>query len=260
MTDLRKGLITAGLIFLGTGISFSIGMMTAGFLLLILAYLLKPLPWSLPKYFLFFYFFLMTYSLNALLVTRSLKPLQDIFSDYWYFLLLPLFFSLVEEKEKELFLKTLRYAFLLAALYAVFQGLTGINFYKYKLEPKLHLWKFPVYMALGTFNHHLTFGGQMMGLSLLFRKRKLFFLAGAAALFLAVPHSAWIGFFAALFVYIVFARKKYAGLLFLLPFVILAVFPAPRKLFLSKMGERTAIWQAGLDMFKKNPLQGIGEG
>jgi O-antigen ligase len=185
-----------------------------------------------------------------------------------------------EEKIKKLF-GILVSVSTLVALYAIWQHYTGLDLYRGRtLEPRGS-----VFMSLGLFDHHLTFGGYYM---LVFLLSWVFLLGGrrwgwarvidfaspiiiGLALVFSYARSAWLGAVSGVFTLGLFRGRKFAILLvaglILLCLLVYVIEPTSwdriREISLSKdkpESTRIRLWLTSINMIKHNPIWGIGPG
>ena len=199
--------------------------------------------------------------------------------------LLLLFFLLVNNVREEGKIKKLVTILIMVScivgLYAVWQHYSGMDLYRHKLlEPKGG-----VFISLGLFDHHLTFGGCYMLVFLLAAVIALSYqregirrildiispvILGLSLIF-SYARSAWLGAVAGMLTLGFLQGKKFA-LLFTLGVVVLclAVFVIEptswdriKEISLSKdkaESTRIRLWQTSLNMIKDKPIWGIGLG
>jgi len=185
-----------------------------------------------------------------------------------------------EEKVKKLF-GILISVSTLVALYAIWQHYSGLDLYRDRmLEPKGG-----VFLSLGLFDHHLTFGGYYMLVFLLASvfplgvKRSDFArvvdfasptILGLALVF-SYARSAWLGALAGVFTFGLFRGRKFILLLLLgmllLCLVVYVIEPTSwdriKEIDLSKdkpESTRIRLWLTSINMIKDKPVWGIGLG
>lgn len=176
----------------------------------------------------------------------------------------------------------------LISLYSIWQYFYGIDLIRgarHVLEPKDFRNGQPIYRAEGLFGSSMTFGNSI-ALTwcfpvawLLYGTRKTWAyklaaassLLGILAIFATMTRGVWLSAFAALAVMSIKAHRR--GILLLAALAIM--FFAISKLWLPELGgrlesivntahssnsARVQIWRANLEIFKENPLLGIGYG
>ncbi len=199
--------------------------------------------------------------------------------------LLLIFFLMVnnlegEEKIRKLF-RILISVSTLVALYAIWQHYTGLDLYRGRtLEPRGG-----VFLSLGLFDHHLTFGGYYM---LVFLLSSAFLLgvrrSGWAkvmdlvspiviglALVFSYARSAWLGAVSGIFTLGLLRGRKFAILLLvglvLLCLLVYVIEPTSwdriKEISLSKdkpESTRIRLWLTSINMIKDKPIWGVGLG
>jgi putative inorganic carbon (HCO3(-)) transporter len=199
--------------------------------------------------------------------------------------LLLIFFLMVnnlegEEKIKKLF-GILISVSTLVALYAIWQHYTGLDLYRGRtLEPRGS-----VFMSLGLFDHHLTFGGYYM---MVFLLSWVFLLGGrrlgwarlidfvspimiGLALVFSYARSAWLGAVSGVFTLGLFRGRKFTIFLLvglvLLCLLVYVIEPTSwdriKEISISKdkpESTRIRLWLTSINMIKHNPIWGIGPG
>ncbi|MFH1336116.1 MAG: O-antigen ligase family protein [Candidatus Zixiibacteriota bacterium] len=199
--------------------------------------------------------------------------------------LLLLFFLLVNNIREEGKIRKLVSILIMVScvvgLYAVWQHYSGMDLYRHKLlEPKGG-----VFISLGLFDHHLTFGGYYMLVFLLASAIALSYKGGGIrrildiispgilglSLIFSYARSAWLGAVTGMLIFGFLQGKKFA-LLFTLGIIALclAVFVIEptswdriKEISLSKdktESTRIRLWQTSLNMIKDKPIWGIGLG
>jgi O-antigen ligase len=199
--------------------------------------------------------------------------------------LLLVFFLMVnnvqgEEKVKKLF-GILVSVSTLVALYAIWQHYTGLDLYRGRtLEPRGS-----VFLSLGLFDHHLTFGGYYM---LVFLLSWIFLLGGrrwgwarvidfvspiiiGLALVFSYARSAWLGAVSGVLTLGLLRGRKFAVLLLvglvLLCLLVYVIEPTSwdriKEISISKdkpESTRIRLWLTSINMIKDKPIWGIGLG
>jgi O-antigen ligase len=199
--------------------------------------------------------------------------------------LLLVFFLIVnnvqgEEKVKKLF-GILVSVSTLVALYAIWQHYTGLDLYRGRtLEPRGS-----VFLSLGLFDHHLTFGGYYM---LVFLLSWVFLLGGrrwgwarmidfaspimiGLALVFSYARSAWLGAVSGVLTLGLLRGRKFAILLLvglvLLCLLVYVIEPTSwdriKEVSISKdkpESTRIRLWLTSVNMIKDKPIWGIGLG
>jgi O-antigen ligase len=199
--------------------------------------------------------------------------------------LLLLFFLLVNNIREECKIRNLVSVLItvscVVSLYAIWQHYSGMDLYRHKmLEPKDG-----VFISLGLFDHHLTFGGYYMLVFLLaavivlsYKRQGLRRISDVVSpvilglsLLFSYARSAWLGAVTGLFSF-GFLRGKRFALFFTTGIVVLclAVFviePSSweriKAISLSKdktESTRIRLWQTSWNMIKDKPVWGIGLG
>lgn len=199
--------------------------------------------------------------------------------------LLLLFFLIVnnikEQKQVEKVLTILITVSTLVGIYAIYQHYSGMDLYRNRLlEPRGE-----VFLSLGFFDHHLTFGGYYMlafllaFVILLSPKRTgilkiLDFLAPVVlglALVFSYARSGWLGAVLGVLTFGFFRGRKFflrviLGVLLLL-LIIYIIEPTSwdriKEISLSKdqaQSTRIRLWQTSINMIKDKPIWGIGLG
>jgi O-antigen ligase len=189
--------------------------------------------------------------------------------------------NIKEETEVENLLTILILASTLVGIYAVWQHYAGMDLYRHKmLEPRGQ-----VFISLGLFDHHLTFGGYYMlvfllaSAFLLYRKRSgLFRILDFAApailglsLVFSYARSAWLGALAGIVALGLLkgGRFVYLMILGLLVVCVLVLVIEPTSLDRIKEidlsrdrpeSTRVRLWQTSINMIKAKPVWGIGLG
>jgi putative inorganic carbon (HCO3(-)) transporter len=222
----------------------------------------------------------------ALVIAVILSPFKmhslSAFKEEW---LLLIFFLIVnnvkEEAEVEKLLTLLIAVSTLVGLYAVWQHYSGMDLYRgASLEPRGS-----VFLSLGFFSHHLTFGGYLMltfllaSVLLLHAKRSglrriIDFCAPIVLGFCLVfsyARSAWLGVVIGILAFGVLKGGKFILLMMVgicvLALLIYVVEPTSwdrvKEINLSKdkpESTRIRLWQTSIAMIKKNPIWGVGLG
>ena len=222
----------------------------------------------------------------ALVIAVILSPFKmhslSAFKEEW---LLLIFFLIVnnvkKEGEMEKLLTILIAVSTLVGLYAVWQHYSGMDLYRgASLEPRGS-----VFLSLGFFSHHLTFGGYLMltfllaSVLLLHAKRSglrriIDFCAPIVLGFCLVfsyARSAWLGVVMGILAFGVLKGGKFILLMMVgicvLALLIYVVEPTSwdrvKEVNLSKdqpESTRIRLWQTSLAMIKKSPIWGVGLG
>ena len=200
----------------------------------------------------------------------------------WLLLIFFLMVNNVPEEEKvEKLLTTLVAVSALVGIYAIWQHYSGMDLYRNRLlEPRGE-----VFISLGFFDHHLTFGGYYMLVfllaSVIFLNAKrtgvfkiLFFLAPIVlglSLVFSYARSAWLGGAIGILTLGLFKGGKFILFLilgiFLLCLLIYMIEPTSwdriKEVDLSKdkpESTRIRLWQTSINMIKDKPIWGIGLG
>jgi O-antigen ligase len=199
--------------------------------------------------------------------------------------LLLLFFLVVNNVREESKIKKLVYVLIavscVVGLYAIWQHYSGMDLYRHKLlEPKDG-----VFISLGLFDHHLTFGGYYMLVFLLAAVIALSYkrqgirrildivspvILGLSLLF-SYARSAWFGAVAGMLSFGFLRGKKFALLLtggaIVLCLAVFVIEPTSweriKEISLSKdktESTRIRLWQTSWNMIKDKPIWGIGLG
>lgn len=204
------------------------------------------------------------------------------FKEEW---LLLIFFLIVnnvkEEGEVEKLLTILIAVSTLVGLYAVWQHYSGMDMYRSaSLEPRGS-----VFISLGFFSHHLTFGGYLMLTFLLASvlslhakrsglRRIIDFCAPIVlgfSLVFSYARSAWLGVVMGILAFGVLKGGKFILLMMVgicvLAFLIYVIEPTSwdrvKEINLSKdkpESTRIRLWQTSIAMIKKSPVWGVGLG
>ena len=222
----------------------------------------------------------------ALVIAVILSPFKmhslSAFKEEW---LLLIFFLIVnnvkKEGEMEKLLTILIAVSTLVGLYAVWQHYSGMDLYRgASLEPRGS-----VFLSLGFFSHHLTFGGYLMltfllaSVLLLHAKRSglrriIDFCAPIVlglCLVFSYARSAWLGVVMGILAFGVLKGGKFILLMMVgicvLALLIYVVEPTSwdrvKEVNLSKdqpESTRIRLWQTSLAMIKKSPIWGVGLG
>lgn len=202
----------------------------------------------------------------------------------WLLLLFFLIVNNIKEEDKIGKLVTILIAVSsLVGLYAIWQHYSGMDLYRHRmLDPRGE-----VFISIGLFDHHLTFGGYYMMVFLLAlvivlshkRKGILRMMDFAApviiglSLVFSYARSAWLGVIMGIFTFGFLKGKKFALLLSLsmiiLLLVVFAIEPTSwdriKEISLSRDKDkaettRIRLWQTSINMIKDKPIWGIGLG
>ncbi|UCB52505.1 MAG: O-antigen ligase family protein [Candidatus Zixiibacteriota bacterium] len=222
----------------------------------------------------------------ALVISVILSPFKmhslSAFREEW---LLLIFFLIVnnvkEEGEVEKLLTILIAVSILVGLYAIWQHYSGMDLYRNEsLEPKGG-----VFISLGFFSHHLTFGGYFMltfllALVLFLRTKRAGLrriidfcapiLLGLSLVF-SYARSAWLGAVMGILAFGVLKGGKFILLMMVgicvLALLIYVVEPTSwdrvKEINLSKdkpESTRIRLWQTSIRMIKESPVWGVGLG
>lgn len=230
--------------------------------------------------------------LSSLFSGDPLTSLRGL-KGFWHYLL-PLFiyFAFADRKADNL-LRLMAIITLIHAIYAILQHFTGVDVLRSRaLQDEFQPYTKDIWHSVGTFSHHLTFGGVMLlifpvylapALSRQFTpiERSLYFtvsvFTGIAAFF-SMGRSIWLGLIFSIIVLIALIRPK-VGLLLLVSTVGAIVFTIStggawiqqtgltkhatgQRLYSAVSKEhnidRLNMWEAGWIHIKKNPILGIG--
>jgi putative inorganic carbon (HCO3(-)) transporter len=189
--------------------------------------------------------------------------------------------NIKEETEVENLLTILILASTLVGIYAVWQHYAGMDLYRHKmLEPRGQ-----VFISLGLFDHHLTFGGYYMlvfllaSAFLLYRKRSGLFrildfaapaILGLSLLF-SYARSAWLGALAGMVALGLLKGGRFVYLMILGVLVVCVLVLVIEPTSLDRIKEidlsrdrpestRVRLWQTSINMIKAKPVWGIGLG
>jgi O-antigen ligase len=228
-----------------------------------------------------------------ILLYLATQAISVIFSPYKFHSLLALkeewllllFFLLVNNLREEDKIKKLVGVLItiscLISLYAIWQHYSGMDLYRHKmLEPKDG-----VFISLGLFDHHLTFGGYYMLVFLLaavialsYKRqgiRRIFDMIAPVILGLSLifsyARSAWFGAVTGMLSFGLLRGKKFAFLLtggvIVLCLAVFVIEPTSweriKDISLSKdktESTRIRLWQTSWNMIKDKPIWGIGLG
>ncbi len=196
---------------------------------------------------------------------HSLFEGKEILNFLIYFLSL-VYFS------KKLKNENLIFAFLIPSLFLSSYGI--IEFFIKGLEDKN-------YRIHSLQSHYMTYTGILLIyfailISYSFfsenKKYKKFTIFGAfltiPPIFLSLTRNAWIGLFSVLFFLLLFFKKKYLIFLFLIPLILILIFPTQigkraKSIFDLKDKtniDRVKMWKASFNIFLKKPITGFGLG
>jgi O-antigen ligase len=225
--------------------------------------------------------YVLTQAISAALSPYRVQSFRAL-GEEW---LLLIFFLMVnnlegEEKIKRLF-RILISVSTLVALYAIWQHYTGLDLYRGRILES----RDSVFLSLGFFDHHLTFGGYYM---LAFLLSSVFLLgvrrSGWAkvidlvslitiglALVFSYARSAWLGAISGIFAFGLFRGRKFAIFLLvglvLLCLLVYVIEPTSwdriKEISLSKdrpESTRIRLWLTSINMIKDKPIWGIGLG
>lgn len=189
--------------------------------------------------------------------------------------------NIKEETEVENLLTILILASTLVGIYAVWQHYAGMDLYRHRmLEPRGQ-----VFISLGLFDHHLTFGGYYMlvfllaSAFLLYRKRSGLFrildfaapaILGLSLLF-SYARSAWLGALAGMVALGLLKGGRFVYLMILGVLVVCVLVLVIEPTSLDRIKEidlsrdrpestRVRLWQTSINMIKAKPVWGIGLG
>jgi len=222
----------------------------------------------------------------ALVIAVSLSPFKmhslSAFKEEW---LLLIFFLIVnnvkEEREVEKLLTILIAVSTLVGLYAIWQHYSGMDLYRNELlEPRGS-----VFISLGFFSHHLTFGGYLMLVLLL--ASVLFLHAKRAgvhriidvcapvvlglSLVFSYARSAWLGAVIGILAFGLLKGGKFILLLMVGVIVLVLLIHVIEPTSWDRVKEinlsqerpestRIRLWQTSIRMIKESPIWGVGLG
>jgi putative inorganic carbon (HCO3(-)) transporter len=233
-------------------------------------------PLNLP-----IFLYVATQAISVILSPYKIHSLLAL-KEEWLLLLFFLIVNNVKEQTKVEKLVTLLIAVsTLVGFYAIWQHYSGTDLYRHRmLEPRGS-----VFLSLGLFDHHLTFGGYYMlafllaSVILLTAKRSGIYrildfpapIVLGLSLVFSYARSAWLGAVIGILSFGFFKGRKYfvfmiLGGLFLL-LVVYVIEPTSwdriKEISLSKdkaESTRIRLWQTSLRMIKDKPIWGIGLG
>ncbi|MFH1415765.1 MAG: O-antigen ligase family protein [Elusimicrobiota bacterium] len=278
--NLYNTLLNWGTILLAVSITMSITLMNIAFGILFLAFLIavfkRKIRFIHTGIEIPLAVFLLFYITSSLFSAHSLSSLKSVSDNYWYILHLYLVVYLFEEREIQVFTKTLGIAAFIMAVYSLLQSfagftmlgsldIAGIKMGSRSLERITSVFGLPVYMGTGILGSHLTFGGQMLMLSLIsfaaFRKKwpAIVIIMG---LLVSFAYSSWFGFIAAVSAFYFIKKKRFfrAAAVISSFIILLFIIPGTRNIVTTKLADRIEIWKAALSMYAEHPLLGVGSG
>jgi len=254
------------------------------FLFLVLKIAINPKSFSFHKEIVMFpiLIYLFTQFLAAVLAPNPSQALRA-FSEEWvwiiYFITV---FSITQREQIQKIYRALLISSLVVALYAIFQHFWGKDLYRHKILTQFEPHSFA---SIGFFGHHLTYGGYVMLILLLFlglsgklnvlSKFKVLspvtsLIFGLALLF-SYARSAIIGGVAGvLFWGMIKGRKMFwyltAAVILLLGIISILEPQMPKRIKYAfspnhpSNSVRMGLWQTSWNMIKDKPILGIGPG
>ena len=216
--------------------------------------------------------------LSSLVVSSDkLRSLRGNLNNLW---MIPLFYVIISSltiKQYKKILNIILWVSLIAAVYGIWQSLTGNEFVKHHDLIKLG----KLYYATGFWGLHLTYGGFMgmvalvaLGLSVdvNITKQKFFYYSAASltmiATFLSFSRSAIVGTLIGLFFFVIVNIKKTYKIFIILLIGLILLFSFTPSLRYRMNGVlsptylhsiyRYQIWMTAINMIKNNPILGVG--
>ncbi|MEA3505963.1 MAG: hypothetical protein U9R36_00470 [Elusimicrobiota bacterium] len=266
--------LNLGVILLAMSITFSITFMNVAFILFLLAFVIKlfkkdihyistglELPVGL---------FLGLYVISALISGKGGAGVKQVLDNYWYILHMYVVVYLFGETHLRKFVKVLGWSAFAIAVFTIFQSLVGLNFTldfninsTFKFSPPelikfIQLGKYPVYTGTGIMGHIRHAGQLLMLLFFTFAAFKKKWPAAAVflALILSFAYSCWIGFLAAVLIYLYFKRKSYifATAIFVALLLAVVYFPGVQEKVKKEISEGINYTKASMAMVIEKPF------
>lgn len=254
------------------------------FLFLVLKIVADPKSFNYNKEIIIFpvLIYLLTQFLAAVLAPNPSQTIRAFLEEWVWIIYFITVFSITQREQIQKIYSVLLVSSFVIAVYAIFQHFSGMDLYRHKTLPQFEPHSFA---SFGFFSHHLTYGGYVMVILLLFLdlsgKLKLTprfkLLAPIAALIFGLglvfsyARSALLGGVAGVLFWGMIKGRKFllyvtAAVVLLLGIISILEPQMPKRIKYAlspnhpSNSVRMGLWQTSWNMIKDKPILGIGPG